>query len=160
MVAPGTGVAFALTGDSTAKSGSVSKLTEAAPGVVVESGSVTKDVPFQTTTLLDAVIAGDPKVAVTGLRNVPGYGDPSRLTWIPAPATKVKPASRVIAARSGAVTVIVTAVGKVPAGMLTVRSAPSMDVGPIVPPAGPIVTVVTTAVNPPGGAGAGTGGGP
>jgi hypothetical protein len=160
VVAPGTGVVFGLTGDSTAKSGSVSKLTEATPGVVAESGSVTKEVPFQTSTSLDPVISGDRKVAVMGLRNVPGYGEPLRLTSIPAPATAMKPACRVIVVRFGAVTVIVTAEGKVPAGMLTVRSAPSTDTGPIVPPAGPMVTVVTTAVNRPGGAGVVTGGGP
>jgi len=160
VVAPGTGVTFALTGDSTAKSGSVSKLTEATPGVAVESGSVTKDFPFHTTTSLDAVIRDERKVAVIGLRNVPGYGEPLRVTSIPAPVTAVNPGSGVMSARSGAVTVICTAVGKVPAGMVMVGWAPSTVTGPMVAPAGPMVTVVTTAVNPPGGAGAGTGGGP
>jgi hypothetical protein len=79
-VAPGIGVAFALSGVSTAKSGSESKLTEATPGVVVESGSVTKDVPFHTTTLAAAAISGERKVRVIGLRKVPGYGEPLRVT--------------------------------------------------------------------------------
>jgi len=160
VVAPGTGVVFALTGDSTAKSGSVSKLTEATPGVVVESGSVTKDVPFHTTTLAAAAISGERKVRVIGLRKVPGYGELLRVTWIPAPATTVKPVGRVIVPRSGAVTVITTSLGKAPGGMLRVTSAPSTASGPMVPPPGPIVTVVTTAVKPPGGAGVVTGGGP
>jgi hypothetical protein len=160
VVAPGTGVTFALTGDSTAKSGSVSKLTEATPGVVVESGSVTKDVPFHTTASVDAVIRDERTVAVIGLRNVPGYGEPLRVTSIPAPVTSVNPGSGVMSARSGAVTVSCTAVRKVPAGMVMVSWAPSTVSGPMVPPAGPMVTVVTTAVNPPGGAGVVTGGGP
>jgi hypothetical protein len=112
VVAPGTGVTFALTGDSTAKSGSVSKLTEATPGVVVESGSVTKDVPFHTTASVDAVIRDERTVAVIGLRNVPGYGEPLRVTSIPAPVTSVNPGSGVMSARSGAVTVSCTAVNR------------------------------------------------
>jgi len=72
VVAAGTFVTVEVTGDSTAKSGSVSKLTEASPEVAAESGSVTKDVPFHTSTSLDAVIRDERRVAVIGLRNVPG----------------------------------------------------------------------------------------
>jgi hypothetical protein len=160
VVAPGTGVTFALTGDSTAKSGSVSKLTEATPGVVVESGSVTKDVPFHTTASVDAVIRDERTVAVIGLRNVPGYGEPLRVTRIPAPATTAKPRCGTITARSGAVMVICTTLGKAPAGTDTVRSVPSTSTGPMVSPPGPTVTVVVTEVNRPGGGGGVTGGGP
>ena len=54
---------------------------------------------------------------------------------------------------------ICTSAGKAPAGMGMVTSAPSTASGPMVPPAGVMVTVVTTAVNPPGGSGVATGGG-
>jgi hypothetical protein len=71
-VAPGTRPAVGVSGDSTAKAGSESKLTDALPAVVVELGSVTNDAPFHTTTSLDAMIFGEVMVTVTGLRNVPG----------------------------------------------------------------------------------------
>jgi|HubBroStandDraft_3_1064219.scaffolds.fasta_scaffold01260_5 hypothetical protein len=160
LVAPGTVVTAVLAGDSTAKSGSESKLTVAMPAVVVEAGSMTKDVPFHTTTSLDGMILDERKVAVTAFRNVPGYGAPLRVTWIPAPATTVMPAGGVIRLRSGAVTVICTTEGKVPRGTVTVRSTPLTDTGPMVPPAGPTLTVVITAVNPPGGTLVAGGGGP
>lgn len=71
-VALGTFFAVGLTGVSTAKSGSVSKLTVAVPVVSVDAGSTTKDDPFHTVTALDAVTAASANVADTGLRNVPG----------------------------------------------------------------------------------------
>jgi hypothetical protein len=146
-------------GDSTVKAGSVSKLTAEAPATLVEFGSVTNDDPFHTMTALVGMIFGEAKVTMTGLRNVPGYGAPLRLTPIPAPATTWKPGIGMIAARSGAVMVICTSDGKAPAGTWTVTGAPSTVTGPTVPPAGVMVTVVTTAVNPPGGVGVVTGGG-
>ena len=160
MVAPGTVVTVVLTGDSTAKSGSVSKLTVAVPAEVVEAGSMTKDVPFHTTTSLDGMILDERKVAVTGCRNVPGYGAPLRVTWIPTATTTVMPAGGVIRLRSAAVTVICTTEGKVPGGTVTVNSTPLTNTGPMVPPAGPTLTVVITAVNPPGGTLVAGGGGP
>jgi hypothetical protein len=153
-VAAGTTV-----GDSTAKAGSVSKLTDALPAMADEDGSVTNADPFHTTTALIGMILGEEKVTVIGLRNVPGYGAPLRLTPTPAPSTTWKPGIGVIAARSGAVMVICTSEGKAPAGTWTVTRAPSTVTGPTIPPAGPTVTVVTTAVNPPGGVGVVTGGG-
>ena len=49
-VAPGTGPILEVVGDSTAKAGSESKLTDALPAMVVELGSFTNDDPFHTTT--------------------------------------------------------------------------------------------------------------
>ena len=49
---------------------------------------------------------------------------------------------------------------KAPAGMVTVRMSPSTVSGPMVPPASQMVTEVTIVLNPPGGRGVATGGGP
>jgi len=160
VVAPGIGVGFELTRDATAKSGSALKLTVATPVAAVASGSVTKDVPFHTVTSLDAVILVERKAPVSGLRNLPGYGEPFRVTRIPTATTTMKPAGAGIVTGSAPVTVICTKSGKAPAGMEMRKSAPSTASGPMVPPPGPMVTVVSTPVNPPGGAGAGAGGGP
>jgi hypothetical protein len=103
-------------GDSTVKAGSVSKLTADAPATLDEFGSGTNDDPFHTMTRLVRMICGEAKVTMTGLRNVPGYGAPLRLTPTPAPATTWKPGSGVIAARSGAVMVTCTSSGNAPAG--------------------------------------------
>jgi hypothetical protein len=160
VVAPGIGVGFELTRDATAKSGSASKLTVATPAAAVEPGSVTKDVPFHTITSLDAVILVERKAAVSALGNVPGYGEPFRVTSIPTATTTAKPAGAGIVVGSAPVTVICTNVRKAPAGMEMRKSTSSTASGPMVPPPGPMVTVVSTPVNPPGGTGAGTGGGP
>jgi len=160
VVAAGTFVTVEVTGDSTAKSGSVSKLTDSWPAADVESGSMTKVVPFHTSTALAAVIPGEAKLAVTGLRNVPGYGAPLSVIRIPAPVTSLKPRSGAILARSGAVTVSCAAAGKAPAGMAMVRWTPPTSTGLMVPPAGPMVTLVTTVVKPPGGTVTGRAGGP
>ena len=159
-VAPGTGAGGLLIGVSTAKAGSESKLTDALPAESVEFGSVTKDVPFQIVTSLAGSMFGEPKVSVTGLRNVPANFTPFTLIVIPAPHTTVRPDCGGIAARSGAVIVTCTGIAKAPAGTVVVRMQPSTVSGPTVPPPVPMVTEVTIVLNPPGGRGVDTGGGP
>jgi hypothetical protein len=50
----------------------VSRVTVAAPAVVVAFGSLAKDAPFHAITRLDAVILDARKVAEMGPGNVPG----------------------------------------------------------------------------------------
>lgn len=158
-VALGTGAGFAATGDWTMNAASLSMLIVAMPAVTAELGSVTNADPFQVPTMLDASIFGELTSTVIALRNVPGYGTPFMETPTPTPATTMKPRVAGTAPRSGAVMTICTSAGKAPAGTWMVTSAPATAAGPTVPPAGVMVWVVTTALNPPGGSGVATGGG-
>ena len=89
-------------------------------------------------------------------------GEPFRWTWMPTPLMASKPGKPAspMALTFGAVTVICTGTGNAPGGTTILSRKPSTRTGPIVPPAGPIVTLVTTAEKPPGTGGTGGGGGP
>ena len=127
--------------------------------VIVELGSFTNDVPFHTTTSLAAVMFGELKLTVTGLRNVPELRSAVQVTCDPRACHdgeavlrrdhgKVRRGDRDLHGRSG----------RLP-GDSNGDLAPSTVTGPTVPPPVPMVTGHDGG-EPAGRQGSRTGGGP
>ena len=108
--------------------------------------STTKRQPFQRTMTSAWVIDGEVMSSLSDLAKSPRYGEPFRWTWMPTPPMASKPGKPAspMSLRIGAVTVICTWTGNAPAGTTILTRRPSTRTGPIFPPAGPIVTLVTT----------------